>query len=238
MAYNVLLQYVLPYNYIILLLHCHNLKICLRIYWPSKMCIDHHLVLELACGVVTPLCYHNKVLTTKLQVIISSSLLSFSLCSPSTLWAWSRACLLLSYTLTRWPWYASSPVQDKTTPAAIACYINLEHSPSFALKGSTYSRDSSIWQRLSLTANQNKNDNTQALAIQFTSQTSWIEARGLVFHLIERLCGKDFKVFVFILQIHVTYNAQTTKIVRDRIIFGLPFLAYMYETSMSSLHIN
>lgn len=102
MAYNVLLQYVLPYNYIILLLHCHNLKICLRIYWPSKMCIDHYLVLELACGVVTPLCYHNKLLTTKLQVIISSSLLSFSLCSPSTLWAWSRACLLLSYTLTRW----------------------------------------------------------------------------------------------------------------------------------------
>lgn len=191
MAYNVLLQYVLPYNYIILLLHRHNLKICLRIYWPSKMCIDHHLVLELACGVVTPLCYHNKLLTTKLQVIISSSLLSFSLCSPSTLWAWSRACLLLSYTLTRWPWYASSPVQDKTTPAAIACFINLEHSPSFALWGSTYSRDSSIWQRLSSTANQNKNDNTQALAIQVTSQTSWIEARGLVFRLIEHLCGTD-----------------------------------------------
>lgn len=124
MAYNVLLQYVLPYNYNFLLLHCHDLKICLRIYWPSKMCIDHHLVLELTCGGETPLCYDNKLLTTKLQVIISSSLLSFSLCSPSTLWAWSRACLLLSYTLTRWPWYASSPVQDKTTPAAIACYIN------------------------------------------------------------------------------------------------------------------
>ena len=118
---------------IILLLHCHDLKICLRIYWPSKMCIDHHLVLEVTWGVETPLCYHNKLLTTKLRVIISSSLLSFSLCSPSTLWAWSSACLLLSYTLTRWPWYASSPVQDKTTPAAIACYINLEHSPSFAL---------------------------------------------------------------------------------------------------------